>query len=410
MNQILTILLYELRRNLFRRGFLISTFGLPLVAVAIFFGGQLIGGGDNPQEQINELVFDTEAIDQAGYVDYSGAFPQPGELAAPIMTRFDDEASAETALEAGEIDLYYIVPEDYLETGDVRLIAPSFSIAQLNQAPIAQLFYSQFANDIDQNTLLRLVNPPLVEAIDLSEGDAEATTVDQEAADNTLIQIFAIVFVLAIFGTNGYLMQSVIEEKETRLIEILIASVRPFQLLTGKILGLGALGLFQLVVYIGTLLIAITLSSGGASPLAGISIEFGQLLIALIYFILGYLLFAALFGAVGAVSTSISEGPALTTIFILPALAPWFFAPILAEAPNGALATGLSIFPLTAPLTMVIRPQLTDISVVQHLLSIAILVASIASMMWFAGRLFRVQTLLSGRMPRLNELPQILRG
>lgn len=409
MNDLINVFIYELNRNIRRRAFLFSTFGLPLIAAVFIFGIQAFTGNDgaNPQDQF--LQFDTEGISAAGYVDFSSEFADPGELAAEIAIPYADEAAAQAALDAGEITVYYVIPQDFLETGEVTMYAPRFNIGTLTSAPVEQLFYSQFVNelsDADITVLQRLVQPVQVETFDLTETDEAAEDIDQ---DSTVAQVFAIMFFLAIFGANGYLMQSVIEEKETRLVEILISSVRPLQLLGGKILAMGVLGLIQLVAYLGTFFIVSNIATG-SNPLEGVTIEPTLLFWALVYFVLGYLLFAAAFGAIGAISTSLSEGPSISVVVVLPAILPWILAPVIAEDPNGAAATIMSIFPVTSPLGMIVRLTVTDVPIVEIALSIGILIVSIIGMMWFAGRLFRVNTLLSGKVPGLRDIPQLLRG
>jgi len=409
MNNLISIFTYELNRNIRRRAFLFSTFGLPLIAAVFIFGIQAFTGNDsaNPQDQF--LQFDTEGISVAGYVDFSGEFADPGELAAEIAIPYADEAAVQAALDAGEITVYYVIPQDFLETGEVTMYAPRFNIGTLTSAPVEQLFYSQFVNelsDVDITVLQRLVQPVQVEAFDLTETDEAAEDVDQ---DSTVAQVFAIMFFLAIFGANGYLMQSVIEEKETRLVEILISSVRPLQLLGGKILAMGVLGLIQLVAYLGTFFIVSNIATG-SNPLEGVTIEPTLLFWAFVYFVLGYLLFAAAFGAIGAISTSLSEGPSISVVVVLPAILPWILAPVIVEDPNGTAATLMSLIPMMSPLGMIVRLTVTDIPIVEIALSISILIVSIIGMMWFAGRLFRVNTLLSGKVPGLRDIPQLLRG
>lgn len=407
------VFVYELRRNITRRGFLFTTFGLPVIGFLVLFGSRLLAnGGGSPEDQIQDLIFDTQGITWAGYVDYSGAFPEPGPLASRIMIRYETEDEAKTAMAEGEIDVFYVIPEDYIDTGDIKLVLPNFSLNKITSAAADQLFYSQFYDDVDETTMQRLVNPALIETFEIQpEGADSATdTAADQSRDQAVVQIFAILLFLSIMGTNGYLMQTVIEEKETHLIEILISSVRPVQLLVGKILALGSLGLFQMVVYVAALQLAITLSSDGSSFLSGLDISLGMWVAAFVYFVLGYLLFASAFGAVGAVSTSISEGPSISVIFVLPALLPWMFAAVIADNPNGAFSVIMSLVPITAPLGMLMRLSVTDVPIFQIVLSIVFLAAAIVGMMWFAGRLFRVQILLSGKMPGFRDIPKLISG
>jgi len=190
----------------------------------------------------------------------------------------------------------------------------------------------------------------------------------------------------------------------------LLSSLTPFSLLTGKILALGVLGLFQLVVYIATMLIGVVLFGGDLAFMSALNLSVGTIAILVIYFLLGYLFFAAMFGAVGALSTSITEGPALATVFILPAMIPLILSSIFAQEPNGSLATFLSLFPLTSPMAMIMRTSITDVPIGELLLSIGILAIAVAGMLWFAARLFREHTLLAGAGFKVRDIPRLVFG
>jgi ABC-2 type transport system permease protein len=411
MRHIGSVFSYELRRNLSRKGFLFTTFGLPLIGFVIFFGYQLISGAQSPEEQLAELQFNLRGISQAGYIDHSGQFDEPGPL-AHMMNPYADKESAQAALEAGQIDVYYVIAADYTETGSVRMVVPTFAPNMLTSAPVEQMFYSQLVDQVDLPLLQRLHNPSVIERVELVP-DAEDGVVRDEDTDFALVYGFAIIFMLALFGTNGYLMQSVIEEKETRLIEILISSVRPIQLLAGKILALGLLGIFQVGIYVLSVIlitqIAAQSTALAGSFLANITIPLGALPLLGVYFVLGYLMFAAIYGAVGALSNSMSEGPNIAVIFTLPAVGPLYFLPVFLHSPNDTLAVALSLFPLSAPMSMVMRLSIAEVPLVEVVLSIILLVAAIAFLMWCAGRLFRVQTLLAGHRPKLKDIPRLVR-
>ncbi|MDZ4670233.1 MAG: ABC transporter permease [Phototrophicales bacterium] len=399
---------YEIIRTLRKKGFLFSLFGLPilgLILVAVLRGS--LGNAD-PTQQLLELAFDTSNVGKSGYIDYSGLFPQVGTLASDVMIRYEDEASARVALDADEIDAYYIIPTDYAETGNIQSVLPSFSLSSFTSTPMRMLFFSQIGENVSQENLTLLAVAPNFQVTQLqNETDAKVVNEDN---NNTAVNIFAILFVFALFGTNGYLMQTVIEEKETRLIEILLSSLTPFSLLTGKILALGVLGLFQLVVYIATMLIGVVLFGGDLAFMSALNLSVGTIAILVIYFLLGYLFFAAMFGAVGALSTSITEGPALATVFILPAMIPLILSSIFAQEPNGSLATFLSLFPLTSPMAMIMRTSITDVPIGELLLSIGILAIAVAGMLWFAARLFREHTLLAGAGFKVRDIPRLVFG
>ncbi len=400
---------YEIIRTLSKKAFLFSMFGLPilgLVVVAVL--QRTINTGDVAQ-QLMEFAVDTGGINDAGYVDYSGLFPQTGALAQDYLTRYEDEAQARAALDAGEITVYYIIPADYAETGDVQSVLPSFSMSSIGSAPMRLLFFSQVGEQVPTPEDLNVLGVQPNFQVTKLQTEADARLVNED--DNTsAVTIFALIFVFALFGTNGYLMQTVIEEKETRLIEILLSSLTPLALLTGKILALGVLGLLQLMVYVGVLLVGVRLYGGDLSFLSAMNLSTETIIILVIYFVLGYLFFAAAFGAVGALSTSITEGPALATVFILPAMIPLIISGTFAQDPNGGIAVFMSLFPVTSPIAMVMRTSITDVPLSEIVLSIGILSVAVVGMLWFAARLFRQHTLLAGAGFKLRDIPRLVFG
>ncbi len=409
------VFLYELKRNVRRKGFLFTTFGIPLIGYVLFFGYQIINdlNGSNAAGALDILQSSQfQGIQRAGYVDHSGQFADPGGL-SDVLTRYADEADAQAALQAGDIEVYYVIAADFMQTGNVTLFMPQFALAKATDAPIRQLTLRQLTAGLDQNVYARLLNPVQLREINLQR-DATGGTEANFDADFAVVYIFAVALMMSVFVTNGYLMQTVIEEKETRLIEVLISGMRPTHLLAGKILALGLLGLAQIVVWVAAVLLLARIAAGGVAPalavLAGLSIPPGAILVLFLYFVFGYLFFAAAYGIVSAVSSSMQEGPQLAVIFTLPAVIPLYFLPMFISTPDGPLAVALSLIPVTAPLSMVMRISLVAVPAWQIILSLLLLAALDALMIWLAGRAFRVNTLLAGKTPGLRDLPKLLRG
>ena len=404
---------FELLRNLRRRGFLGLTIGLPLLALAILIGSQLFAGSGGDDNE--GAVGDSEL--RAGYVDQSGVLNGWAENNLLQMRAFADEAAARAALEAGEISAYWLIPVDYLASGEITRVQASFSFEGYNNWQIESAIRGSLiaATTTDETNATRFLDPLAGFELVPYEGDS-AATVDGEDFGTSFAVVygFAILFVVSIMMTNGYLLQSVIEEKETKLIEVLLITVRPGTLLTGKALGLGVLGLFQILFWIltGYGLLQVASNSGVLVDvqlvLQDISLAYLALLLA--YFLLLYFFMAAGFGAVGALSQSMQEGPQFTVVFVLPAMVPLWFTSVFATDPDGSLAVALSVLPIVSPLAMVQRLAITEVPALEIVLSLALMCAAVLAMFWLAGRLFRFHTLLAGRLPRLREIPQLFRA
>jgi ABC-2 type transport system permease protein len=408
-NHIWKVFSYEIVRNARRRGYLFTTFLLPVLVILLSLAVQFFASRDQPdtpEEVTEELQFDFGGIETAGYVDESGIFASESD----DLRAYPDVASAEAAMEAGEIDTVYVIAPDFAETGEVQQIVPEITLNSISEQPVRKLMFDLVGETLPAPVLARLEYPASINIVNLQRAPAADDAVSNEDTDFALVYGFAILFLMTVFGTSGYLMQSVIEEKENRLVEILISSIRPLELLVGKVLALGTLGLLQVVAWIAIGVAYFTLqnNAGVTTFLTGVRIPLDALPILIIYFILGYLMFAAAFGAVGAISNSLSEGPQFSIIFSIPVILTFYAFPAFISTPNAALPTFLSLFPLTSPLGMVMRSVVTPVPAWQVAVSLALLLLGVIAMFWMAGRMFRVQTLLSGSVPKLRELPKLI--
>jgi len=415
MSKLWTVFWYELTTQLKRRGYWMGTLGLPLALFILSFGYNLLASSSPPDPQEIARQFDFQGIQRAGVVDYSGAFHTIPPALADKISLYDDEETARADVRSGAIDALYVVAEDWAETGDVRLHTPNVALDRLTSAPLEQLFYETVVQDVDPQLLRRLSQPANIELFNLKRASDDEAQATDEDADFIAVYAFTIIFLLGLFISSGYLMQGVIEEKENKAIEVLISSLRPMELLEGKILAYGVQGLLTVTLWVGLGLLALNATVQlpafqTATALLNLQIPYDRLPLMLAYFIVAYFTFAALYGAVGALSNSMSEGPQYAVVFTLPAALPFYLFGVFLQTPNEALPIILSILPITGPISMLIRLTITEVPALQVVLSLGVQVVGLVIALWLAARLFRVQTLLSGQVPKWRDLPKLLRG
>lgn len=421
MRNILRVMRYEFLRNVRRPGYLFATFGVPLLLIVL---SQLLGdsffstnSSSVNQETLNEL-FDFSLDEPIGYIDSANLFKtpmveRPGSIDPDLMRRYDDLESALVDLRAGEIASVFEFPADYFEEGNLTVHVERLALNPTSSDPIRQLVFNEVLTVVDEETLTRLREPGVYADVNLTRvtdtGDAVGRSDDESFG---VIYAYGILYLLTVFATVGYLMQSVIEEKQSRLVEVLLSSIRPGQLLIGKIFANGALGLMQIGIWVTIALVSMTAAPGIGDLINGflrsVSLTLPTALIMLVYFVLGYLMFAAVFGGIGAISTSVREGPQFASAIIFPAMIPFFVIMIFATTPNETLPTALSILPFMSPLAMPMRLLVTDVPFLQIAVSIGLQALLVVLLFWMAGRLFRVQSLLSGEVPTLNQLRKLL--
>lgn len=403
MNLTFTIARHEFKSMTRRRGFIIMTLLFPLVALlGITVAQFILAAPDDPAD-----------LTTIGYIAPAGSFTDnhTGEITITLV-RYPDEATVRDALLATEVDEYIVIPADYLAQGVVTRYTLSREVDMPDAVyrSIRQMLLNNLlAGKVDDTVINRTQWPLALETITLDETGAVAPT---QGGWQTLIlpYIFSILLVISILSSSGYLLQSVAEEKESRIMEVLLSSVSPRELLAGKVLGLGLGGLVQILVWLvaAQFLVGLALQSLGGI-VSGVYFPPYLLVIGIVYFLLGYLLFATLMAVIGSIGTAARESQQLSTIFILPAVLPFYFMALLINDPSHVIGTVFTLIPLTAPVMVMMRLGLSDLPTWELAVSITLMVLSIALTLIFGARIFRTYLLMYGKRPGLREIFRNLR-
>ncbi len=282
------------------------------------------------------------------------------------------------------------------------------------------------AADATPNVLSILESEVPVESRTLREG---GTGEDHTFAYTAIGYVMAFIIYFAVFIYGQYVMQGVIEEKSNRVVEIIVSSVRPFELLMGKVLGIGAMGLTQMLVWsaavVGGLagaapLLALFMDpsslgvSADASPqamaeAAGISIPtipFGLVVWFILFFLGGFLLYASLFAAVGSAVEQQQDAQNLLLPVMTPLILPLLFLAFVLESPDAMISVVLSLIPFFSPILMMLRAAITPVPVWEMAVAFGLLIATFVVMIWLAGRIYRVGILSYGKTPSVREIAQ----
>jgi len=202
---------------------------------------------------------------------------------------------------------------------------------------------------------------------------------------------------MMIIYSGQMLVRSLVEEKSNKLIEILISSCTPEQLLAGKILGLSALGLFQMFIWA---CIGIGLAGSSMIPASA----FNNIFIMLVYFILGFLFYTALFVGIGSIVTTEQEAQQITSYLSLVLVLPIAISASAIFNPDSLLVEILSFIPLTIPAIMLLKINVVNVPTAEILSTIIIMVASIYITIFAASKIFRIGILSYGKRPGIKEL------
>jgi len=396
MNKIWLVIKHEYLRHVGKKRFILAVLSLPFFIFVIIGVGMLTAF----------ISIDNTPV---GYVDYSGILDQSKQIAEQKTSIFDkplellpfsDEQVAEVALKDGEIQAYYVLNEKYLETGEGKLIAV--------EAPGEEVS-NQFFKFLKRN-LLSSIDPLIAERI-IEGADIEIRASDDERTvsnENFLVVVLpflaGFLFLIAVNISGGYLLQAVVEEKENRTMEIVVTSVSPTQLMTGKVIGNLSVGLTQLIIWIIFGVIGVGFVMNAFPNLRSTQIDANFLLIVVMTFIPAFVMISAMMAALGATTTDLKEAQQVSGLFTLPIAIPFWFIGLLMENPNSPFSIFLSIFPFTAPISLPLRIAFSNVPFWQSSLTIALLVALAIFSLWLAGRAFRLGMLRYGKKLSLKEL------
>ncbi len=395
MNRRWVIARHEFTRHVFRKRYLFSLLSLPLMLLTMVGLIALMIAIDSNETPLG-------VVDPARQLQLDLPLPEEDERERVDILRFETETEARAALEAEEIQAYYVLPENFAHDPAVQLVY--FDEPGDNA--------TRYFRDLTlANLLLQL--PPERAARAMEGINLSATTPDNERSfspekllDTVLPALTSFVFLFVVFSAAGYFIAIVAEEKENRTIEYLTTSIPSGVFISGKILGLIGVSALQIAVWLAFALAALLLGL----PLAGVELPETltlaptTLLFMAAIFVPAYVMVVALLTAIGAAVTETSEGQQFAALITLPmSMSFYLFAYILSN-PNSPLAIALSMFPITAPTLMPIRWAITAVPIWQIAATSAGLTLAALAGFWLAARALELGLLRFEKRLKLREL------
>jgi len=406
MNKILLIIQREYITRVRKKSFIVMIFVVPGLILAM--GGAIALIAKNSDELTDKEV--VKVIDKSGV--FAGKFKDQNNLKFETSTQSLADLKAD--LKKDESLSALEIPVDYAKKNAVKIYSkkkPGITLTQKIQDEMNDIAVSagMLKNHIDTALLHSIKSDISLDTVEITETGDNKTNL---GANIGIGIACAILIYLSLFIYGAQVMRGVIEEKTSRIIEVIISSVKPFQLMLGKIIGVGLVGLTQFSAWIilsiiSTKIAGHAMSSGGMLGALAVlqTIPFGKVLICFIfYFLGGYLLYSALFAAVGSAVDSETE----TQQFMFPITLPLLFTYILSvsilfRAPDSTLAVWLSIIPFTSPVAMMLRMPF-GVPDWQLALSMVLLVITFIFTTYVAARIYRVGVLMYGKKASYKEL------
>lgn len=318
------------------------------------------------------------------------------------------QKDAKDKLRQGYLDAYVVLDENILEnTGGIHLFTYKPKAGRLDILwTVENLFRTTVVN---QRCRIRNLSPELLAGLRkvpierIEVGDDEQGDRVQSSADREMKMIVPFIFMFLVYigmvGTGQHLISSLIEEKSSRVIEVLLSAVSPFQLMAGKIVGLAGIGLTMVALW--------ATAAYTAARWYGFNIEITgqQMLYFATYYILGILLFSSIFAGIGSICNTIKEAQGLMMPVMMLLVVTMVSCPRLVQNPDGSLARMLSFVPPLTPMVMILRLSAdSNIHIVEIIASIALLAVTVLFAMWAAAKVFRTGILMYGKRPAMGEL------
>jgi ABC-2 type transport system permease protein len=409
--------------NFRRPSFLFTAFGVPALSLAaMFLIFHFMANKETNLDNYRRIGY----IDQAGVVtapvtdpkaDYYGYQPvvnpdqpQPpaNDQAALAAYYADLQAYATQQVLDNKLDAFFVIGADYVLTGQVGLYSDRTLPKALTDNVESFLQYEIAAH---------APNDLAVPAARLGQDNYTLRDLssNKEISETALVGrillpfIFVMIYFMATSTTAQFLMSGVVEEKEDRLMEILATSLRPLELLWGKLLGLGALALTQVGLWTLAGVAILAINQDARDFVSGATFRAGDLLLLAALFVINFLVFSASMLGLGASVTAEAESRQLAGIFTFLGVLPIMFLATFLANPNGPLPIFFMFFPLTAAVGLILRMGMTSLPTWQIALSIAIQVISVIVVMWLAAKMFRLGMLMYGKRLTPRQVWQALR-
>ena len=431
MSKIAVIINHEYRTRVRSKWFIIATLLGPIGLAALIaipvLAAALAGDGNEGKVAI---VDRSALIGQAVVYTDTSAYELAGDRS---------EEDLKKAVTDEKLQAYVIVPADILDGGDLQMFSRGGSGLAFERG-VAR----DFESHVVKARLLRVGTDTSV--IDLVEQGVSITSlkiteagVEQDASQASAaigyIAGFAIYMLIFLYGS--LVMRGVIEEKTNRIVEVIASSAKPFEIMMGKVVGIGLVGLTQLIAWLvlgaGVVFVLGLVLAGNVDPaqmaentqqmqqmqemsgggpattmmlgdIAIPAINPFTILLFLFYFLAGYFIYATLFAAVGSAVDQEADAQSLTLPITLPVIITIMFIGNVVAAPNSALATTLSLIPLFTPILMTVRVAATDVPWWQITASILLTAGTFVGAVWAASRIYKIGILSYGKKPSLKQV------
>jgi ABC-2 type transport system permease protein len=403
MRRILQVVWREYRVQTRTKGFVIGTIVAPLFLVVVMFLPALLiekGANETRCAVLDEtgVLFD-DLVEATAGSERTSSF-----TLVAVDSEFEEAERFMGAIRAGEYDAFLRIPADIFDSSGATYYARGMGVSAERIDNVLTSVVTQHrltGAGLDPARIGPLTRWVSVERFQVSDkGEAEKKSWDA-------VFITAFVFIMMLYITilsyGGTIMTSTIEEKGSRVVEVLLAKLKPFDLLTGKLVGTGLVGFTQYLVWVAVGLVVVKIGPSRMEFMQNVDISGAVFAWFLLFFLLGYFSMASIYAAVGSTCNSPQEAQQLQFPLIMPMLAALMLSYLIIFHPTQPWGVALSFVPFLSPILMFVRIVVQTPPLWQILLAVAINLLTIWGGMWLASRIYRIGILMYGKRPSFRE-------
>jgi ABC-2 type transport system permease protein len=397
-----------------KKSFIVSTILAPILLVVIY-AIPIATMYFVPPERVSVAVLDRTGLLAPGFVASLSDTADGGDRQYQVMIADPKDRDPEMyktmlieSIKNNALDILIEIPSDVFDKGRVNYISKDYFNERVMDEVKGSLDSVVIAQRLEREGMDYTRVSALTERVRLDEKKVTKSGMmeDQEVVGRfVLVTVFVMILYMTLLSWGISVQRSIIEEKSSRVIEVMLSSVEPRDLFIGKIIGIGSLGLTQIAIW-AVIVFAVGFSSSFvfAEISQYVSVSFVDLVFFVLFFILGFLLYSSLFTIIGAVCSTEQDAQQLQSVVVFPMVIPIMLTFFVVQNPNSTLAAVLSLIPLFTPMLMLARVIISDPPAWQVILGIAVLVVSIYGVILFSARVFRVGVLMYGKRPSLREI------
>ena len=377
-----------------------------IVIVPVIYLGLAAVSGTSATQVEKKIAEEVKNIDNILIVDRSGIISK--NMIVPPYFIADDIEIAKEQVRGGSADAAFYYPENILTEKVIQIYAPDTSLISRDR------FNAVAVEMLKQNILMEIKDPARI-ALFSSDIKLEKTLYKNGVAVDQRFEVFIIpivsilVYFVMVMFSSGFMLSSVSEEKENRMIETILSIVKPRQLIWGKLVGLTGVSLTSLFA-LGVLMTGIVVASTNIFPItidwSAVDVTFGQILLSVFYTIGGFLFLSSIMVGVGAAMPKYRDAQQFSSVFIILSIIPIYFASFLLAEPSGVLSRIVSFTPFTAPLILIFRSSIGALTMWESILGVVVVTLYVMAGFYFAFKLFEVGSLEVNRKISFKYLIQ----